>query len=181
MKYRKINTNFWDDGYILGLSDKEKLLFLYLFSNSKVNMVGIYELPDVIISSSLGASLGELEKMKKKFEADRKYFFYKGWVFVANYSEHNHYSTVTNVVNTFIKDFNLIPQEILNYFFRILKLPYTPTIKNKSGGEVIVIVMDIVIVKDTRGYARGYSRTEPYKRIEAKTIEERVNPEDILL
>ncbi|KKR00147.1 MAG: Phage replication protein [Candidatus Woesebacteria bacterium GW2011_GWB1_39_12] len=175
MKYRKINSNFWEDGYILGLSNEEKLLFLYLFTNSKVNMVGIYELPDVIICSSLGASIEQLSIMKEKLQKDNKYAFYKGWVFVNNFSEHNHFSTVTNVLETYLKDFNAIPQEILNYFFHTLKLDYIPTIKNKKGNEVIVIDMDIVIVKDTR----GYTRTEPYKRIGARTIEERVNPDDV--
>ena len=102
MKYRQINTNFWDDGYILELTDKEKLFFLYIFTNPKVNMVGIYELPDRIIISTLGATLGKVSGLKKKFERDKKFSFYKGWVFIHNFSVHNHYSSAPNVVKTWM-------------------------------------------------------------------------------
>lgn len=171
MKYRQINTDFWEDGYILELTSKERDFFIYLFTNPKVNMVGIYELPDRIICSTLGATLDELKKMKAKFETDRKYFFFKGWVFVNNFSRHNKYSSAPNIIKTYLHDFNSIPQDVLNHFFTVLKLEYKPTIENKS----IVIVMDNVNVKEGRGYPRGYPR------IEAKDTEERVNPDDLPL
>lgn len=171
MKYRQIETNFWEDSYILELTNSEKIFFIYLFTNDKVNLCGIYELPDRVICSTLGATLGELANLKLKMEKDNKYAFYKNWVYIVNFSDHNKYSPAPNVILSFKKDFNRIPKDVLNYFFNTLKLEYTPPIESKE----IVIVMDKVIVKEGRGYPRGYPR------IATPMLDERVNPEDIPL
>ena len=165
MKYRQINTNFWEDGYILDLTNEEKIFFIYIFTNDKVNMTGIYELPDRVISSTLGATLGVVAELKKKFTKDNKFSFYKGWVFIHNFSVHNHYSSAPNVVKTFVKDFNSIPEDVRGYFFTTLKLSYILPIEDMD----IVMVMDKVMDK----------YPTPYPRIEAKGGEERVNPDDI--
>lgn len=174
MKYRQIATNIWEDSYILDLTDKEFRAFVYFFTNHKVNMVGIYELPDRMIRSTLGATLEELENIKKKFETDRKYFFHKGWVFINNFHKHNHYSSVPTVIDTYLDDFNTIPQDILHYFLVKLRLEYTPTIIKKDKVTKHNSVMVMVIVMDKYG--------SPYPRIEAKPVEtlnEEVNPDDI--
>ncbi len=174
MKYRQIATRIWEDGYTLDLNDKEFRAFVYFFTNHKVNMVGIYELPDRIIRSTLGATLEELNKIKKKFETDRKYFFFNGWVFINNFHKHNHYSSVPTVIDTYLDDFNNIPQDILKHFLVKLKLAYTPTIIKKDKVTKQNSVMVMVMVMDKYG--------SPYPRIEAKSIEtmnEDVNPEDI--
>lgn len=165
MKYRQIETCFWEDGYILELTPAEKLCFIYLFTNDKVNLCGIYELPDRIICSTLGATLEELTDFKNKFTKDNKYAFYKGWVFINNFADHNKYSPAPNVVKSFLKDFNSVPQEVLNYFLNNLKLNYKPPIDN----EDIVMVMDKVMVKEGRGYPR----------IEAKSVNEDIDPSTI--
>jgi len=165
MKYRQIATNFWEDGYVVDLNNLEKTAFIFLFTNHKVNMVGIYELPDKIISSTIGATLEDLCKIKKKFENDRKYFFYNGWIFINNFSEHNKYSPAPNVVKTFLKDFNSIPQEILKYFLIDLKLSFIPSIQKENTVIIRVMVMD--------------KEGTPYLRIEAKTTNEDINPDDI--
>ena len=167
MKYRQIATTFWEDGYTLELNDKEKVLFIYLFTNPKVNMVGIYELPDRLICATLGASLGDLKKMKAKLEKDKKFAFYNGWVFINNFPKYNRYSSAPPVIEAYLRDFNSIPQKVLNYFLVKLKLPYVPSLMGK-GNTVIIRVM--VMVKKGR----------PYARIQAKSIEpEKININEI--
>lgn len=158
MKYRQINTNFWEDGYVSGLTITEKMFFLYLFTNDKVNLCGVYELPDKYILPTLDLTLDQLKELKLKAQNDNKYAFYKNWIFIVNFSEHNEYSTAPNVIKSFIKDFNAIPNEIYNHFFNELKLFYVPPIKNYNK----VMVMDKVMVKEGRGYPR----------LEAKLLEE---------
>jgi|SRR3972149_2716256 len=162
MKYRQINTKFWEDGYISDLTLTEKMFFLYLFTNNHVNLCGIYELPDKYICSTLDFTLEQLEKLKIKLQNNNKYAFFKNWIFIINFSEHNKYSWANNILKSFIKDFNSVPNEIYNYFFNELKLSYIPPIENWNK----VMVMDKVIVKEGRGYGRGYPR------IKAKLIEE---------
>jgi len=157
MNYRKIATTIWNDNYFLELPDKEAKIFIYLFTNDKVNLVGIYELPDRIICSIVGATLQEWTKIKEKFERDRKYFFYKGWIYISNFAKHNSFSSAPNILNTFIKDFNAIPLEVKSHFLYDLKLPYRPTIKNKQGKDMVTVIVNVnVMVKYDRGYSRGY-------------------------
>lgn len=172
MKYRQFETSFWEDGYILELNRIEKLLFNYLFTNSKVNMCGIYELPDRIILSTLGPTLDELGFAKAKFEKDKKYSFHKGWVFINNFAEHNTYSPAPNVLQTYIKDFNHIPSDIKDYFINKLKLSYSIPIANAEKHIVMDMVRVMVMVKDGTPYPT------PYPRNEAK---EDINPDSIPL
>ena len=112
MKYRQIETKFWEDGYILELTNKEREFFLYLFTNPKVTLCGIYELSDKTIIYTLGCTLAELAAFKSKFQLDRKYAFYKGWVYVINFHKYNSFSPATNIIKAFLKDFNSIPSEM---------------------------------------------------------------------
>src|SRR4051794_26307238 len=115
MRYRQINTNFWDDGYVLNLNQKEKLSFLYFFTNPKVNICGIYELPDKSIRYTLDLTVEELEDIKRKFQNDKKYSFYKGWIYINNFTDHNTFSTADNILNTFKKEFDGVPLAIKQY------------------------------------------------------------------
>lgn len=170
MKYRQISSTFWEDGYTLKLSDKEKLFFLYLFTNPKVSMIGIYELPDILILPTLGCTLEELEKMKKKFEKDRKYFFYDGWVYINNFVRYNRYSPAPNVVNVWVEQFNSIPQNILGYFLIDSKLNYIPTVVDKKEKVTVkVIVMD----KEGSPYASPY----PTIKVEVEGLEKKTSDE----
>ena len=171
MKYRQIVTNIWEDNYVLGLTDREYRYFTYLFTNHKVNMVGIYELPDVILRYTLEATLEEINEMKAKFEKDRKYFFFNGWVYINNFHKHNFFSSAPSVMNTYLKDFNNIPQEVLKHFLVDLKLVYTSTIVRKDKLTKLNSVMVMVMVMDKEGY--------PYPRIVAKSINEDINPNDL--
>lgn len=172
MKYRQIATNIWEDNYTLELNDKEHRAFILFFTNHRVNMVGIYEMPDRIIRYTLGATLEELGKIKKKFETDRKYFFYKGWIYINNFHKHNRFSYAPQVIDTYLNDFNSIPQDVLKHFLVDLKLNYTPTIIKKDKVTKQTTVMVMVMVMDKEG--------RPYPRIEAKTIYEDVDADEVI-
>jgi hypothetical protein len=166
MKYRQIATSFWEDGYTLKLSALEKLFFIYLFTNPKVNMVGIYELPDLLILPILGCTLDDLSKLKTKFEDDRKFFFYDGWIYINNYVKYNRYSSAPNVVNSFIEDFNKIPQSILNYFLVKKQLDYIPTVIGKDNSVMVrVMVMD--------------KKATPYPTIQATVSDEEIDLDEL--
>ena len=47
--YRQIHIKIWKDGWFLELSSDLKLLFIYLFSNERANLFGLYELPMKVI------------------------------------------------------------------------------------------------------------------------------------
>ena len=168
MKYRQIKTSFWEDGYTLKLSHLEKVLFLYLFTNPKVNMTGIYELPDVLICPTLGCTVDELNQMKKKFEQDEKYYFYDGWVYINNFSKHNKYSSAQNIIDSFMRDLNAIPPKVLRYFLNAKNLNYIPTIDDK------VIVKVMVMIKEGSPYPTPYPRLQDVSDLNSDEIADEV-------
>jgi hypothetical protein len=170
MKYRQINTNFWEDSYVLSLTNLERLFFLYLFLNPKVNMCGIYELADKTIRYTLDLTLEEIKILRLKFEKDKKFYFYKEWVFISKYSTHNKYSSAKPIVSAFIKEFNTIPNDIRYYFLVKLNLFYELPILNSE------VILDKVIDKDKD---KGVGvRVAP--RVGMR-LNEDVNPDDIPL
>jgi len=114
MKTRIIYTKFWYDNYISTLNPKEKLLFLYLITNEKINICGIYELPDKYILLDTGLTQKELDSCKQKFMEDGKFAFIDGWIKIMNF---NNYNTFTGEKNEKAKEkeLSIIPEKVLNF------------------------------------------------------------------
>lgn len=74
-KMRSINTKFWDDNWAIDLDPIEKLLFLYLLTNSHTTLAGIYELHLRKMAFETGIDKEMLEKILKRFEKDKKVWF----------------------------------------------------------------------------------------------------------
>lgn len=87
-KNRYIHTKFWSDGYIYDLNKDEKLLFLYLLTNERTHICGVYELPIGVMASETKLSTDEVDNILKKFEKDKKIFYKHGWVGIKNFFKH---------------------------------------------------------------------------------------------
>jgi len=66
-KTRYIKTDFWSDSYIETLDPTEKLLFIYLFTNDRLDLCGIYEITLRKISFETGINEENLVKILTKF------------------------------------------------------------------------------------------------------------------
>jgi len=84
-KQRIVNTKFWDDSYIAGLSPLEKLIFLYLITNPLTNISGVYELPLKRAAFDVGLEVEAIAAILKRFEADGKLLRLAGWLAVKNF------------------------------------------------------------------------------------------------
>lgn len=82
MKTRIIHTKIWEDDFFKKLSKPARYLFMYLITNYRINLCGIYELSDEIIIFETGLKKKGLEKLKK--EMDSKVKFFENWVYVVN-------------------------------------------------------------------------------------------------
>ncbi len=87
-KKRYIDTIFWRDEYSAGLDPSEKLLFLYLLTNTDTNICGIYQLPLKTISTDTGFDREMLLTILGRFEKDGKVLYRNGWVAVKNFIKH---------------------------------------------------------------------------------------------
>ena len=66
-KYRAIQTDFWEDGFVLDLTPEEKYFYLYLLSNSRTTQCGCYELPYKVIEMQTGYNRETVEKLLQRF------------------------------------------------------------------------------------------------------------------
>jgi hypothetical protein len=87
-KQRIVNTKFWDDSYIAGLTPMEKLVFLYLITNPLTNISGVYELPLKRAAFDVGISVDEMDGILGKLEVDGKIARASGWIGVTNFVKH---------------------------------------------------------------------------------------------
>lgn len=91
--YRQIHTHIWKDAWFLGLTPPEKLLFVYLFSNERASICGLYELSMRVICFETGLTPSRAETVMEKFQADRKVFYDNGLVWVVNLRKYNENSS----------------------------------------------------------------------------------------
>lgn len=91
-KLRSVNTRFWDDNYILDCDPLEKLLYLYLITNSMTNMLGIYEISLKRIGFDTGLDKEMVIKLLKRFENAGKAFYKDGYIVLMNYAKHQNYN-----------------------------------------------------------------------------------------
>lgn len=121
MKTRIIHTKFWEDGYISQLKADEVLAFIYLLTNPRVNLCGIYELPDNQIL--LPISKERWVAIKEKFMSDKKFVFVDSWVRIINYEKYNCYTGEKNVVAR-ERELLLVPEQVKGYPIDTVSIDY---------------------------------------------------------
>lgn len=109
-KTRYVNTRFWDDSYIAELEPIDKLFFIYLLTNSAVELSGIYELPLKKISFETGIPSDRLSIGFDRLSRDKKIYYIDGWVVIKNFLRHQ--STNPKMLKGAERCFNEIPLRI---------------------------------------------------------------------
>lgn len=74
--YRQVYTSYWQDSFVLTLTPEEKYFYLYLITNEKTSICGIYELSIKIAEVETGYNRETIEKLLKKFEKDYQRVYY---------------------------------------------------------------------------------------------------------
>lgn len=87
-KQRMINTRFWIDSYVSTLDPIERLVFLYLLTNSNTNICGIYEIPIRRIAFDIGIDSLVAQNIIERLERDGKIIYRQGWVAIKNFIKH---------------------------------------------------------------------------------------------
>jgi hypothetical protein len=88
-KYQTLNSEFWSDDYSANLDPIEKLLFIYLLTNSHSNIAGAYQLPIKTMAVETGIDRDMVAKIIGRFVADKKLLFQNGWIAVRNKYKYN--------------------------------------------------------------------------------------------
>lgn len=82
MTYRQIHVDIWDDPWFLELDAEGKLLFIYLFSNKRTNVIGLYEIARKAIAFESGLPLEIIERLLDEFAEMGKIHTIDSWVWV---------------------------------------------------------------------------------------------------
>jgi DnaD/phage-associated family protein len=73
--YRQLHTRTWSDSWFMSLSSEQKLLFIYLFSNQRASVTGLYELPIKIISLETGLDRSVILRAFEVYTATDKVYY----------------------------------------------------------------------------------------------------------
>ena len=92
IKLRSVDTHFWDDNYVIDLDPIEKLLFLYLITNSLTNLAGIYEISLRRIAFDTGIDKDMILRIIDRFADDAKVFYKNGFIVMPNFPDHQKYN-----------------------------------------------------------------------------------------
>lgn len=109
-KLRSVSTSFWSDPFIEELTPIEKLLFLYLITNEKTNMLGVYEASNKKISFETGIELYMVSNALKRFETLGKVKRIGNWIILVNFLKHQSFNT--NMKKSAIDAYNDLPKEL---------------------------------------------------------------------
>jgi hypothetical protein len=83
---RQVNTKLWNDEYVHALSPTDKLVFVYLLTNSHTNLAGIYELPLHTGASELGVAVEVFGHSLMRLQDKARYI--DGWMVLKNFVRH---------------------------------------------------------------------------------------------
>ena len=123
MKTRLLETKFWKDTYIVGLTIEQRLLYIYFITNERVNIIHCYEITDREIQFDTGIDRGIITPSKTRFQKDGKFSFYKDYVFLLNACKYESYVGEKND-NAKLKLYKQMPPDVLDWYRGI----YTPLI-----------------------------------------------------
>ena len=90
--YRQVHTKMWTDEWFLELEPEAKLLWIYLFSNKRACLSGLYDIPMRVMTFEAGLPRDAIELHLQRFAAAGKAFYEDGWILMPKlmrYNAHN--------------------------------------------------------------------------------------------
>jgi hypothetical protein len=100
--YRQIHTCIWKDAWFFDLSAEHKLLWIYLFSNERANLTGLYDIHKRIIAFETGLAMETIDAGFEAFAEAGKAFYEDGWAWVPNLIKYNAGSLNSSKIRTHI-------------------------------------------------------------------------------
>lgn len=91
-KKRFIDTHFWSDTWVDELGRDERYFFLYLLTNDKTSIAGVYEIPLKMIAFETGFNKQEVMNMFQNLQHKVRYI--NGWVVLRNGIKNQNFSNI---------------------------------------------------------------------------------------
>lgn len=109
-KQRVIKDEMWDDEWFYDLEPLDKLVWVFLLTNPRSNIAGVYKLNYSWASATLKLEVLVLKEIIKRFEDQKKVVVKDSWVIIWNF--HKHQSTNPKVEQGVKRIIESLPIEI---------------------------------------------------------------------
>ena len=107
---RSINTRIWDDSWFSELPTEEKILWIYLITNQRTNMLGVYEISERKIAFDTNIPLERIRNAFKGFETLKKAKYNNGYVILFNWVKNQAYNP--NMIKSALQVLEELPANI---------------------------------------------------------------------
>ena len=151
--YRQIHTCIWKDAWFFELDAEAKLLWIYLFSNERANLTGLYDLHKRIIAFETGLELRAINDAFDLFTAAGKAHYEDGWVYIPNLIKYNAGSLNSDKIRTHIVG-------------ALAKIPDTPLKARCIDHYNSLVNPEYRIDTLSMGYPTGYAEQEQEQETE---------------
>lgn len=132
-KYRQVHTHIWKDNWFLELDPAHKLFFIYLFTNERASISGIYELSKRVMSFESGLTFGDIDAAFEIFSQAEKAYYEDGIVLVVNLRKY-HETKSPKVQTAIMSDFDSIKDcRLKGMYMEIYGIDRVSGIENTVG------------------------------------------------
>ena len=96
MDYCQLSTKIWTDEWFLELDSREKLFWIYLLTNDRLNVAGVYEFSAKLASFTTGLAMEDIQQFVLKFQEDHKICLSGKFIAVLKYPVYRDYDKPGN-------------------------------------------------------------------------------------
>lgn len=109
-KKRYIRDEMWSDNWFYSLDTASKLTWVYLLTNVRCNVAGVYKLNRSLASKEIGVGNKQLEGSLMAFQKAKKVLLIDDWVVIVNFTKHQVLNpSVKQGISRILKD---VPQAV---------------------------------------------------------------------
>jgi hypothetical protein len=87
-KQRIVKDEIWGDEWFYSQAADQKLVWLYLLTNDRCNVAGVYKLNRAWAAKALNIKPDRLDTILEGFEEDFRCTLYQEWIFLTNFYKH---------------------------------------------------------------------------------------------
>ena len=183
--YRQVSINFWQDAFVLSLTPEEKYFYLYLMTNSKSSLSGIYELPYKIIEIETGYNRETVEKLITKFEKYGKIAYSRenSEIMLLNWIKHNKPSSPKTLARVKKELEEIKTKEFVDMYVQLVKNLYGIDVEIEYRYSMDRVSIEYPYSMDTetqKEKEKEYKYKKEYKKEKKKIEKEKEKSDDFL-
>jgi hypothetical protein len=121
-KSRVVKDEIWDDDWFYELDPTEKLVWLFLLTNPRGNIAGIYKLNQKWAAQSVGLDFDVFKTILQRFVRDGKIIYEDNWVALVNFHRHVAYrnASVAQGIVRLYREGTGCPQSVYSVWLTLL-------------------------------------------------------------